>query len=282
MSSLSTKAVTAASNFARRLGGTLDSLGSKLEVAKVGEKLVPSTRFVAYENSLPSATGAFVAPTASLIGDVVLEKGASVWYGAAVRGDVSSVKIGERSSIGDRAIIHVAKIQTDDGEPVPTIIGNGVSVGPNAIIHAATIMDNVKIGACAQVLDRSVVNDNAVVADGAVVTPGTVIGSGELWVGSPAKMQRMLTEEEIASNVAKCEEIMELAAVHSSECAKTFEDVKEDEEEYYDKLYRDPAGFQPMPKDKIKADGDVMQQGVPGRIFNTTLDGDDSKKMCRT
>ena len=279
--SLSAKAVTAASTFTRRLGKTLDSLGSKLEVAKVSEKLNPSTRIVAYGDAVPSTEGAFVAPTASLIGDVVLQKGASVWYGAIVRGDVSAVRIGQRSSIGDRAVVHVARIQTEDGKPVDTVIGNGVSVGPNAVIHAATLMDNVTVGAGAQVLDGAVVNAGAKIEAGAVVTPGTVVGSGELWAGSPAKMVRKLSDEEVASVDLAVEETMELAAVHASECAKTYEQVKEDEEEYYDKLYRDPDYFQPVSKGK-KPHGDFLGKGMPGRIFNTDLTAMSDAKVNRT
>lgn len=252
-----------------------------MEVAKISEKLNPSTRIVAYGATSPSAEGAFVAPTASLIGDVVLEKGASVWYGATIRGDVSSVRVGEKSSIGDRAVVHVAKIQTEDGQPVSTVIGNGVVVGPNAVIHAATLMDNVSVGAGAQVLDGAVVNAGAKIEAGAVVTPGTVVGSGELWAGAPAKMIRKLSEEEVACIHITVEETMELAAVHASECVKTYEQVKEDEEEFYDKLYRDPDYFQPLPKDK-RANGDFLGKGVPGRIFNTELTATSDAKVNRT
>ena len=86
MASLSSRAITLASTTARRLGASLDSLGSKLEVAKISEKLNPSTRIVAYGDSIPATDGAFVAPTASVIGDVVLDKGVSVWYGGHIGG----------------------------------------------------------------------------------------------------------------------------------------------------------------------------------------------------
>jgi len=211
----------------------------------------------------------------------VLDKGVSVWYGATVRGDVASVKIGEKSSIGDCAVVHVARIQTEDGNPVSTEIGSGVTVGANAVIHAAVLKDNVSVGAGAQVLDGAVVQENSVVESGAIVTPGTVVNSGELWAGSPAKMVRKLTEDEIASIGVGVEETMELAAVHASECAKTFEQVKEDEEEYYDKLYRGDDYFQPLPKDQKPA-GDHLGKGQPGRIFNTEFTWMSDEKVNRT
>lgn len=240
-------------------------------MAKVSEKLNPSTRLVAYGDAVPVTEGAFVAPTASIIGDVTLEKGASVWYGATLRGDVGSITVGERSSIGERAVVHVSKIQTEDNESVPTSIGKGCSIQANALVHAATLKDYCRIGPCAQVLDGAVVGEHAVVEAGAVVTPGSVVKEGEVWAGAPAKMVRTLSEEEMKAMEQDVEETMELAAVHASECAKDYEQIKEEEDEYYDKLYRDPDYFQKIPKDELKADGDVLGRGMPGRIFNTEL-----------
>ena len=118
----------------------------------------------------------------------------SVWYGAVLRGDVNKLTVGDQSSIGDRAVVHVAKIQGD----FATSIGNMVTIGAGAIIHAATIHDKVMIGESAQVLDGAVVESNSIVEPGAIVTPGTVVNGGELWSGCPAKKVRALTEEEIA------------------------------------------------------------------------------------
>ena len=164
-------------------------MGKGMEVTKYTEKLVPSTRFVAVDGVAPK-----VSPEsfAAVIGNVTLGEASSVWYGAIVRGDVNHVKIGTASSIGDRAVVHVAKIQGDS----PTIIGDHVTISAGALVHAATLKDSVVIGEMAQVLDGAVVESNSIVAPASVVTPGTTVKSGELWAGTPAKKVRELTEEE--------------------------------------------------------------------------------------
>lgn len=115
-----------------------------------------------------------------------LRKNTSVWYGAAIRGDVNKVVIGENTNIGDRSVVHVAKIQGD----YPTFIGDNVTVGPGAIIHAATLQSNCMVGAGAQVLDGAVIESLAIIAPGAVVTPKTVVPMKQLWAGSPAKVNK--------------------------------------------------------------------------------------------
>jgi carbonic anhydrase/acetyltransferase-like protein (isoleucine patch superfamily) len=98
--------------------------------------VLPATRILPHKSKSPSTEGiAFIAPTASVIGDVKLGSGASVWYGAVVRGDVNFIEIGNGTSIGDGAVVHVAKIAGD----IPTIIGKNVNIGPKAVIHACTI-----------------------------------------------------------------------------------------------------------------------------------------------
>mmetsp|Transcript_5396 Transcript_5396/g.7415 ORF Transcript_5396/g.7415 Transcript_5396/m.7415 type:complete len:284 (-) Transcript_5396:139-990(-) len=265
MTSIGGRVVVAASNAARKLGLALDNMGAQMEVTKYTERLVPSTRFVAVDGVAPtvSETAAFVAPSASVIGDVSVGPKSSIWYGATVRGDVNKVTIGENSSIGDRAVIHVAKIQGDS----PTLIGNNVTVGPGAIVHAATLNDSCVVGASAQVLDGSVVETGAYVAPGAVVTPGTTVPQGQYWAGSPAKMMRKLTDEELEAIVASAGQTADLASRHAGECAKDFKQLAADEEQYLDDLERDPEYFQPTDKDE----DDVLGQGVPGRIFNTAL-----------
>eukprot|EP00543_Licmophora_paradoxa_P004970 CAMPEP_0202442574 /NCGR_PEP_ID=MMETSP1360-20130828/1987_1 /ASSEMBLY_ACC=CAM_ASM_000848 /TAXON_ID=515479 /ORGANISM="Licmophora paradoxa, Strain CCMP2313" /LENGTH=276 /DNA_ID=CAMNT_0049057975 /DNA_START=63 /DNA_END=893 /DNA_ORIENTATION=+ len=265
MSNIGSRVVIAASGMARRMGSILDNMGASMEVAKYTERLVPSTRFVAVDGVAPvvSETACFVAPSASVIGDVTLGSKSSIWYGATVRGDVNKVTIGENSSIGDRAVVHVAKIQGD----FATSIGNNVTVGPCAIIHAATIQDSVIVGPSAQVLDGSTVESNTMVAAGAVVTPGTTVKTGELWAGSPAKKVRALTEEEIASITGTATETLDLARLHAEECGKDYIQVAKDEEDFQDALERSPDY---APRD-FGDDGDILGQGSPGRIFNSTL-----------
>lgn len=266
MGSIGRKVVTATSNLARTLGSALDNLGAQIEVAKYTEKLVPSTRFVAVDNVAPSVSPAtaFVAPSASVIGDVTIGAKSSIWYGATVRGDVNKVQIGANSNIGDHAVIHVAKIQND----FPTLIGNNVTVGPAAMVHAATLADDVVIGASAQVLDGAVVESQVVIAPGSVVTPGTVVTGGHLWSGSPAKKIRELTPDEIKSISESAEDLSALALQHAFECDKDYKQLAEDEELYDDEQERDLDYWK---RDEGGDDGDVLGQGAPGRIFDSTL-----------
>lgn len=149
--------------------------------------------------------------------------------------------MGDQSSIGDRAVVHVAKIQGD----FATSIGNQVTIGAGAIIHAATIKDKVMIGESAQVLDGAVVESNAIIAPGAIVTPGTTVKGSELWSGSPAKKVRALTEEEIESITETASNVLVLASKHAIENAKDYTEVLEDELKADIEEYTDPTMLQP-------------------------------------
>lgn len=182
---------------------------------------------------------------------------------------MNSIKIGEGSCIGDRAVVHVAKIQGDH----PTVIGNHVTVESGALVHAATIGDGVLIGESAQVLDGASVADASIVAPGSIVTAGTKVPTGELWGGSPAKKIRALTEEEIAKVKASAFETIDLAAQHVVENAKDYQTVVEEEqEETIIEHLSDPVSAQPDTwKGKEVDYSDVLGQGAPGRIFRSTL-----------
>ncbi|NNN37555.1 gamma carbonic anhydrase family protein [Streptomyces sp. S3(2020)] len=132
---------------------------------------------------------AFVAPTASVIGDVTLEAGASVWYGAVVRGDVERISVGARSNIQDNCTLHA-----DPGFPVT--IGERVSVGHNAVVHGATVEDDCLVGMGATVLNGAVIGAGSLVAAQALVPQGMRVPPGSLVAGVPAKVRRELTEEE--------------------------------------------------------------------------------------
>lgn len=267
MASLGQRIVIAASNTARKLGQGLDNLGKSMEVCKYTERLVPSTRFVAVDGVSPTVSPltAFVAPNASVIGDVSLGSNSSVWYGATVRGDVNKITIGENTSVGDRAVIHVAKIQGD----FPSIIGNNVTIGPGAIVHAATLKDGSVVGPSAQVLDGALIEKNAIVGPGAVVTPGSIVKEGEYWLGSPAKMVRKVTADELQTSSANSTDTLELARLHAIECNKDLAQLTKDQEVYEDKMYRDPDYWQPSDEQREK--GDVLGQGSPGLIFDSVL-----------
>lgn len=266
MSSIGSKVVVAVSNAARNLGKQLDQMGATLEVAKYTERLVPSTRIVSVDSIAPtiSPSAAFIAPSANLIGNVTLGAKSSVWYGATVRGDGNQVTIGDQTNIGDRAVIHIAKIQGD----FPTVIGNGVTVKPGAIVHAAVLKDNCVIGEGAQVLDGSQVGSHSIVEPGSIVKPHTVIPDGQVWGGAPATMVRNVTQEDIESILHSAEDMAELAVLHAQECDKDYHQLAMDEELYEDRMERADDYWQ---RDHKSDEDDVLGQGSPGRIFNNTL-----------
>jgi carbonic anhydrase/acetyltransferase-like protein (isoleucine patch superfamily) len=140
----------------------------------------------------------YVDEAATVIGDVELGDDVSIWPGTVVRGDVNCIRIGARSNIQDGSILHV----THDGPygqagGFATIIGADVTIGHGAIVHACVIEDACLIGMGSIILDGAVVRKNGFVGAGAVVAPGKTVGSGELWLGSPARCVRRLSDQEI-------------------------------------------------------------------------------------
>ena len=133
---------------------------------------------------------AFVARGAQLIGDVTIGAQTSIWFNCVLRGDVQPISIGRRSNIQDGSIAH----GTTNG--LPTIIGDDVTVGHGAILHACTLEDGAFVGFGARVLDGAIVQSGGMLAAGAVLSPRKIVGTGELWAGNPARLLRMLTNEE--------------------------------------------------------------------------------------
>src|SRR5881398_484284 len=134
-------------------------------------------------------SSAWVVPGATVLGDVVLEEESSVWYGAALRGDINRIIIGPRSNVQDNAVVHV-------DTNYPTTVGELVTVGHTAIVHACTIDDEVLIGMGAIILDGAEIGARSIIGANALVTLGTKIPPGSLVLGSPAKVRRALTPEE--------------------------------------------------------------------------------------
>ena len=134
---------------------------------------------------------AWVAPSADLIGEVVLGAGASVWFGAVVRADNTPIVVGDRSNVQEGAMLH-----SDPG--APCTVGQGCTVGRHALLHGCALGDHVLVGMGATVLNRAVIGDNCLIGAGALVTEGKTFPPGSLIVGAPAKVVRALTEGEIA------------------------------------------------------------------------------------
>ncbi|MEU9342531.1 gamma carbonic anhydrase family protein [Streptomyces sp. NPDC048278] len=151
--------------------------------------------------------GVFVAPTASVIGDVTLRAGASVWYGAVVRGDVEKITVGAQANVQDNVTLHA-----DPGFPVS--VGERVSIGHNAVVHGATVEDDCLIGMGATVLNGAVIGAGSLVAAQALVPQGMVVPPGSLVAGVPAKVRRELSREEREGVTLNGTFYAELAVAH--------------------------------------------------------------------
>ena len=138
------------------------------------------------------ASSAFVEASAQIIGDVEIGANSSVWFNCVLRGDCYHIRIGESTNIQDGTIIHVTQGR------FATIIGNFVTVGHSVVLHGCTIADRCLIGIGAIVLDNVTIGEESFIAAGSLVTPGTVIPPRSMVMGSPAKIRRQVTDEEVA------------------------------------------------------------------------------------
>ena len=137
----------------------------------------------------------FIAPNATILGDVVMGDQCSVWFNAVIRGDVNKVRMGNKVNVQDGAIIHCTYQKTQ------AIVGNSVSIGHLAIVHGCTIHDNVLIGMGAIVMDNAVIHSNSIIAAGAVVLEGTIVEPGSIYAGVPAKKVKETPQELIEGEI---------------------------------------------------------------------------------
>lgn len=142
----------------------------------------------------------FIAPNATIVGEVTMGNDCSIWFNAVVRGDVNFIKIGNKVNIQDNAVIH------GTFEKTGTTIGNNVSIGHTAIVHGCTIEDNVLIGMGAIVMDSAVIGSNSIIAAGAVVLEGTIVPPGSIFAGVPAKKVKDISEEKIKGEINRIAE----------------------------------------------------------------------------
>src|SRR3954469_10499644 len=153
------------------------------------------------------AEGAWVAPGATLVGAVSVGEGASIWYGAVVRADNTTITIGRDSNLQDNVSAHV-----DHGAALS--VGERVSVGHNAVLHGCTIEDDVLIGMSATIMNGAVVGSGSLIAAGAVVTQGAVIPPRSLVAGIPAVVRRQLTDDEVDGIARNAAGYLEKTAEH--------------------------------------------------------------------
>lgn len=174
-------------------------------------KTPPTTQpLLSFEGALPTLEGAcFVAPGAQVIGQVSLGADASVWYNCVLRGDSLPISVGRRTNIQDLSLLHVS------GPDFACTVGDDVTVGHRAIIHGCTIGHRCLIGMGAIILDGAVIEDECIIAAGALIPPGKRIPSRSLVMGSPGKVVRALSDDDVANILLSAQHYVELARRHA-------------------------------------------------------------------
>lgn len=137
----------------------------------------------------------YIAPNATIAGDVTMGDDCSVWFNAVIRGDVNSIRLGNKVNVQDGAVIHCTYMKAS------TVIGNNVSIGHNAIVHGCVIDDNVLVGMGAIVMDNAKIGSNSIIAAGAVVLEDTIVAPGSIYAGVPAKKVKNIPEEMINGEI---------------------------------------------------------------------------------
>lgn len=139
------------------------------------------------------ASDVFVAPSASVIGDVVIGESSSIWFGVVVRGDVFPIRIGARTNVQDNSVVHVT------GQKTMTTIGDDVTVGHSAIVHGCKVGSRCLVGMGSIILDGAVIEDECFIAAGALVPPGMHVPSRSMVMGRPGKVVRIVRPDELAA-----------------------------------------------------------------------------------
>ncbi|KAF7093639.1 hypothetical protein CFC21_096043 [Triticum aestivum] len=220
------KAFYAVGFWIRETGQALDRLGCRLQGNYFFHEQISRHRTLMniFDKAPHVHKEAFVAPSASLIGDVQVGQGSSIWYGCVLRGDANNVQVGSGTNIQDNSVVHVAKSNLT-GKVFPTIIGDNVTVGHSAVLQGCTVEDEAFVGMGATLLDGVIVEKHGMVAAGALVRQNTRIPCGEVWGGNPAKFLRKLTDEEIAFIAESAANYSNLAKAHAVENAKPLEKI---------------------------------------------------------
>lgn len=164
------------------------------------------------KNNIIKGEGVFVHERAYIAGEVRLGDGANIWCGACIRGDIAPVSIGKNTNVQDNATIHV-------GIGCPAVLGDNVTVGHNAIVHGCTVGSNVLIGMGATVLDGAVIGDNCIIGAGTLIPQRKVIPAGSVVFGTPYRLVRTATQEDLAAVAENAAGYVRLAAAYAEENA---------------------------------------------------------------
>ena len=157
------------------------------------------------------ADSAYVDLSAQILGDVTIGERSSVWFHVAIRGDVNYIRVGDETSIQDNCVVHV------DHLVFPCLIGNRVTVGHSAVLHGCLVEDDVLIGIGAIVLNGAKIGRGAIVAAGALVPENMVVPPGMLVMGTPARIKREVTAEELARFRKNCDNYVKITAIYKEE-----------------------------------------------------------------
>ncbi|RWR93625.1 gamma carbonic anhydrase 1, mitochondrial-like protein [Cinnamomum micranthum f. kanehirae] len=214
------KAIYTVGFWIRETGQALDRLGCRLQGNYYFQEQLSRHRTLMniFDKAPVVDKDAFVAPSASIIGDVQVGRGSSIWYGCVLRGDVNNISVGSGTNIQDNSLVHVAK---------SNLSGKILNwTGHSAVLHGCTVEDEAFVGMGATLLDGVIVEKHAMVAAGALVRQNAKIPTGEVWGGNPAKFLRKLTEEERAFISQSATNYTNLAQIHAAENAKSFDEIE--------------------------------------------------------
>ncbi|WMN58660.1 gamma carbonic anhydrase family protein [Pseudoalteromonas xiamenensis] len=164
-----------------------------------------------YKETYPKvAKSAYVDESAVLVGDIEIEEESSIWPLVAARGDVNYIRIGKRSNVQDGSVLHLSRPSKQHPDGFPLIIGDDVTVGHKVMLHGCTLGNRILVGMGAIVMDGVIVEDDVIIGAGSLVPPNKRLASGYLYVGSPAKQARPLTDDERAFLSVSAQNYVEL------------------------------------------------------------------------
>ena len=163
------------------------------------------------------ANDVYIDPTAVVIGDVEIGSGSSVWPMTVIRGDIHRIRIGKRTSVQDGSVLHVTHAGPFNPDGFPLIIGDEVTIGHKVMLHGCTIGNRILIGMAAVIMDGVIVGDKVIIGAGSLVPPGKVLKSGHLYMGSPVRQVRPLTDKELDYFQYTAQRYVDLAAAYLQE-----------------------------------------------------------------